>query len=245
MSNELLMCIGAGVLVMGMGLLTSCGKCQKPFVGRDQWADERREMVVVLRAYGIRDERLLAVMGRIPRHLFIPEGFRSHGSAYGDHPCAIGDDQTISQPYIVAYMTEKLGIKTGQKVLEIGSGSGYQAAVLAALGARVYSMEIIPALADHARTILNEQGYEAQVTVRTGDGYKGWPEAAPFDAIIVTCAPETVPEPLISQLAEGGIMIIPAGTWMSQRLIILQKKNGRIEQAGDLPVRFVPMIHSR
>jgi len=202
-------------------------------------------MVEVLRWYGISNKRILSVMGRIPRHLFIPESFRNHENAYSDHPSPIGEGQTISQPYVVAYMTEKLAIKSNDKVLEIGSGSGYQAAVLAGMGARVYTVEIIPALAAHAQGVLTRLGYADQVQIRLGDGYQGWPEEAPFDAVIVTCAPENVPEALIAQLRESGTMIVPTGVWMDQRLVILQKKNGRIEKNDDLPVRFVPMVHGR
>lgn len=210
-----------------------------------KWDPERQLMIEVLRSYGVSDEGLLSVMGSIPRHLFIPAAFRSHGVAYGDHPCPIGYAQTISQPYIVAYMTEKLRIKPGDKVLEIGTGSGYQAAVLAGMGARVFSLEVIPALAKHARTVLPRLGYADQLNVRLGDGYKGWPEEAPFDAVIVTCAPEEVPEPLVEQLREGGLMIVPTGPWMNQRLVILVKKSGRVEKTDDLRVRFVPMVHAK
>ena len=207
--------------------------------------NERLRMVEVLRWYGIRDERLLSVMGRLPRHRFIPEPFRDLHNAYGDHPCPIGEGQTISQPFIVAYMTEKLALKPNDKVLEIGTGSGYQAAVWAGMGARVYTVEIIPSLALHARSVLSELGEDGQVHVRQGDGYQGWPEEAPFDSIIVTCAPEQVPEALVSQLREGGVMVVPTGAWMDQRLVMLQKNQGRIEKTDDLPVRFVPMVHAR
>lgn len=206
--------------------------------------NELLRMVEVLRWYGIRDERLLSVMGRLLRHRFIPEPFRDLHNAYGDHPCPIGEGQTISQPFIVAYMTEKLALKPNDKVLEIGTGSGYQAAVLAGMGARVYTVEIIPSLASHARSVLSELGEDDHVHVRQGDGYQGWPEEAPFDSIIVTCAPEQVPEALVSQLREGGVMIVPTGVWMDQRLVMLQKHQGHIEKTDDLPVRFVPMVHA-
>ncbi|MFA6174128.1 MAG: protein-L-isoaspartate O-methyltransferase, partial [Kiritimatiellales bacterium] len=157
------------------------------------WAEERREMVRLLRErYRIRNERVLYVMAEIPRHLFIPEAFRPFADPYGDHPSPIGYDQTISQPYIVAYMTEKLNPQPGEKVLEIGAGSGYQSAVLAALGAEVYTIETVSILAEHARQILSAQGF-FKVQVRCGDGYAGWPEVAPFDVIIGTCAPVSVP----------------------------------------------------
>lgn len=205
---------------------------------------ERQQMVELLRDYGIDDEALLSVMGRIPRHLFIPKSYRTQGCNYSDHPLPIGDGQTISQPYVVAYMTEKLGIKPGDKVLEIGTGSGYQAAVLAEMGASVYSIEVIPSLAKHAQRVLTRLGYANQVHVRQGDGYKGWPDEAPFNVVIVTCAPESIPETLVNQLGEGGTMIIPTGVPMSQRLVVLKKKNGRTEIKDDLPVRFVPMVRS-
>ena len=208
------------------------------------WDAERAEMVETLRDYDIRDERLLSVMGRIPRHLFIPEAYRSHETAYADHPCPIGDRQTISQPYIVAYMTEKLGIKPGDKVLEIGTGSGYQSAVLAGLGARVYSVEILSSLVNHAQVILSGPEYSNLVNCRRSNGYEGWPEEAPFDAVIVTCGPETVPKTLVDQLREGGLMIVPAGSSSRQRLVIVRKIDGTIKTTRDLAVMFVPMVHS-
>ena len=197
----------------------------------------RREMVALLRRrYRIHDERVLAVMERLPRHLFIPEPFRGP-DAYDDHPCPIGFGQTISQPYIAAYMTQALDVQSGEKVLEIGAGSGYQAGVLAGLGANVFTIERIPELAEHARAVLGEQ-----VSVRCGDGYQGWLEEAPFDAIIATCAPEEVPSMLIDQLAEGGRMMLPVGDWI-QQLVFLRRQAGEIIQEKDLSVRFVPMIH--
>ena len=197
----------------------------------------RTEMVELLRRrYRIHDERVLAVMEQLSRHLYIPEPFRG-SDAYDDYPCPVGFGQTISQPYIVAYMTQALAVQPGEKVLEIGTGSGYQAAVLAGLGAEVFSMERIPELARHARAVLGEQ-----VTIRCGDGTLGWPEEAPFDVIIGTCAPEEVPPILIDQLAEGGRMMLPVGDWI-QRLVFLRRRNGEIIREKDLSVRFVPMIH--
>jgi protein-L-isoaspartate(D-aspartate) O-methyltransferase len=157
---------------------------------------------------GITNARVIAAMSKVPRHLLVPEGVR--GQAYEDRPLPIGFGQTISQPYIVAFMTERLEVKPTDRVLEIGTGSGYQAAVLAELAAEVYTIEIVQPLAERAAADLKSLGY-TNVFVRAGDGYKGWPEAAPFDAIIVTCAPEKVPQPLIGQLKEGGRMIIPLG----------------------------------
>ena len=203
--------------------------------------ETRAEMVGLLRHhYRIRDERVLAAMEKIPRHLFIPEPFRDHRNAYGDHPCPIGFGQTVSQPFIVAYMTQTLGVQPDEKILEIGTGSGYQAAVLAELGARVYTIEIVPELAAHAETVLEEQGHH-NVEVRCGDGYQGWPEHAPFDVIIGTCAPEEVPPVLVEQLAEGGRMMLPVGGW-AQRLVILRKREGRVILEEDIAVRFVPMV---
>jgi protein-L-isoaspartate(D-aspartate) O-methyltransferase len=197
----------------------------------------RQEMVELLRQrYRIHDERVLAVMAKVPRHLFIPEAFRKD-DAYEDHPCPVGYGQTISQPYIVAYMTQALAPRPGEKILEIGTGSGYQAAILAALDATVFSIERIPALAERAGRLLC-----GQVSVRCGDGAAGWPEEAPFDAIIGTCAPEEIPPALPKQLAEGGRMILPVGGW-SQRLVILRRRNGKMICSDDLSVRFVPMVH--
>jgi len=203
----------------------------------------REAMVEQLRRYQIKDARVLAAMGKVRRHLYIPIQFRRDDTAYGDHPWPIGYDQTISQPYIVAYMTEKMELKPGEKALEIGTGSGYQAAVLAEMGADVFSIEIIPQLAEHARSVLKSEGYD-KVSVLAGDGYKGWPEHAPFDVILVACAPEKVPQTLIEQLNENGRMIIPVGAQYAQRLVILRKKDGKIVQENDLAVRFVPMVHS-
>lgn len=197
---------------------------------------ERQEMVDLLRRrYRIQDERVLAVMEQLPRHLFIPPAFRGP-DAYDDCPCPIGFGQTVSQPYIVAYMTQALDVQPGEKILEIGTGSGYQSAVLAGLGANVFTIERIPELAEHARTLLGEQ-----VSVRCGDGTDGWPEEAPFDAIIGTCAPEEVPSMLIDQLAEGGRMMLPIGDWI-QQLVFLRRQAGEIIQEKDLSVRFVPMV---
>ena len=187
---------------------------------------------------GITNARVLSVMGKVPRQEFVPEQYRSQ--AYEDGPLPIGYSQTISQPYVVAFMTEQLGPKPTDRVLEIGTGSGYQAAVLAELVAEVYTIEIIEPLAQRAETGLKRLGYK-NVTVRAGDGYKGWPEAAPFDAIIVTCAPENVPQPLVEQLKDGGRMIIPVGPAGKQELVLLRKQGNRLEKRATLPVRFVPM----
>jgi protein-L-isoaspartate(D-aspartate) O-methyltransferase len=239
MSAVVTTCLVAAALMACLWLSCACQGEERRMEEAD-WVAERSDMVAVLRRYGIRDERILTAMNKVRRHRFIPAPFRERSSAYGDHPCPIGHGQTISQPYIVAYMTEKLALKSGEKVLEIGTGSGYQAAVLAELGAKVYTIEILAPLAEHARKALADEGCGA-VQVRTGDGYKGWPEQAPFDAVIVTCAPDDVPQALVDQLKEGGRMIIPVGAW-GQRLVLLRKTRGKVEKFDDLPVRFVPMV---
>lgn len=201
---------------------------------------ERKAMVEVLRRYKITDERVLEAMAKVRRHVYIPEGIRGRVDPYGDHPCPIGHGQTISQPFIVAYMTQRMELMPNEHVLEIGTGSGYQAAILAELKAKVYSIEIVPELADHARKVLAAEGY-GQVMLMTGDGYKGWPEHAPFDAIIVTCAPNEIPKALVDQLKDGGRMILPVGTGI-QRLVILKKTGGTFTEIPDMHVRFVPMV---
>lgn len=205
----------------------------------DAHAAARKRMVdEQLLARGLTNARVLAVMGKVPRHEFIPEHLRPQ--AYEDGPLPIGHGQTISQPYIVAFMTERLEPKLTDHVLEIGTGSGYQAAVLSELVAEVYTIEIVAALAQRAAADLKRLGY-TNVSVRAGDGYKGWPEVASFDAIIVTCAPEKVPQPLVEQLKDGGRMIIPIGPIWDQELILMRKQSGRLEKRAVLPVRFVPM----
>jgi protein-L-isoaspartate(D-aspartate) O-methyltransferase len=198
----------------------------------------KREQMVreQIEGRGVRDSRVLEAMRAVPRHAFVPESQREQ--AYEDHPLPIEADQTISQPYIVALMTELAGISQGQKVLEVGTGSGYQAAVLAQLGARVWSIEIVEELARTARERLRALGYAVQV--RHGDGYAGWPEVAPFDAILVTAAPPAVPEPLRQQLAIGGRLIVPVGRGSQDLLVITRTETG-YEQKNVLPVRFVPM----
>jgi protein-L-isoaspartate(D-aspartate) O-methyltransferase len=216
--------------------LNACGRAETS--PRD-FAAERERMVkeqIVMR--GVVDDRVVAAIRKMPREEFVPQEFRN--DSYTDGPLPIGYGQTISQPYIVALMTEKLRLRAKDRVLEVGTGSGYQAAILAELGAEVYSIEIIEPLAKMAEVTLQRLGYK-NVHLKTGDGYKGWPEQAPFDACIVTCAPNHIPQPLIDQLKDGGRMIIPVGERFAQELYLLEKKNGRIEQSAVLPVRFVPM----
>ncbi len=189
-------------------------------------------------ARGVNDPPVLAALRAVPRHLFIPEEVRSQ--AYRDSPLPIGYGQTISQPYVVAVMTEMLDLDGSERVLEVGTGSGYQAAVLAEIVDSVYTIEIIEPLARKARETLLVLGYD-HVQVRVGDGYEGWVEAAPFDRIIVTCAPREIPPPLIEQLAEGGRMVIPCGDPGSQELMLVKKEGGGILTKSVLPVRFVPL----
>lgn len=201
--------------------------------------EERARMVrEQFQARDIRDPRVLDVMARVPRHLFVPESQRA--GAYEDHPLPIGHGQTISQPYIVAFMTQALEVQPDHKVLEIGTGSGYQAAVLAELARDVFTIEIVEPLGEGARGTLKEAGYR-NVHVRIGDGYLGWPEEAPFDRIMVTAAPADVPRALVDQLKVGGLMAIPVGA-LIQELRILRKTEKGLETLQTLPVRFVPMI---
>lgn len=194
-------------------------------------------------ARGVEDEAVLKAMRSVPRHRFVDEGLRR--AAYTDGPLPIGHGQTISQPFIVAYMTEIIAPKKEHRVLEIGTGSGYQAAVLSGLVKKVYTIEIIPELARSARKRLANLGYE-NVTVRHADGYHGWKKYAPFDAIVVTAAAEHIPPPLIEQLREGGKMIIPVGhRYRTQYLILAEKKNGEVRTRSVMPVTFVPFTRKR
>lgn len=203
------------------------------------WALDARHshLIETLKKQGIRDQKVLQVIADVQRHKFVPEDLRSE--AYENYPLPIGLKQTISQPYIVAYMTESLQLKPTDRVLEIGTGSGYQAAILSRLVKEVYSIEIIEELGLSAKKLLTDLGYH-NVHIRIGDGFQGWSEAAPFDAIIITAAAKKLPEPLINQLREGGQMILPLGT-KSQNLILLSKTKDGIKQESLLPVRFVPM----
>ena len=198
----------------------------------------RQRMVAEqIAARGITNQAVLDAMRRVPRHRFVPTSQAAH--AYEDRPLQIGHDQTISQPYIVAYMTQALGLSAGDRVLEVGTGSGYQAAVLAEIVKDVYTIEIVPELAEQSEKTLKALGYQ-NVKVRHGDGYRGWPEEAPFDAIIVTAAPRFIPQPLIDQLAVEGRLVIPVGDWY-QELVIVTKTAEGVTEHRTIPVRFVPM----
>ena len=207
----------------------------------DQYKKARKRMVKKqIQERGIKDRLLLEALLKVERHRFVPERYRNQ--AYEDYPLPIGEGQTISQPYIVALMTSVIEPDKTQKILEIGTGSGYQAAVLAELCRYVYTIEIVPVLGQNAEKTLNELAYE-NINVRIGDGYKGWIEFAPFDAIIVTCAPSHIPQPLKDQLAEGGKMVIPVGDRAFQYLKVLTKEEGKIVEKSVIPVRFVPMMN--
>lgn len=204
-----------------------------------EYTKKRWEMVEnQILSRGIRDSRVIQAMLKVPRHKFVPEDL-AH-LAYSDSPIPIGKGQTISQPYIVALMTELLQLKEGDKVLEVGTGSGYQTAILAELGCEVYTIEIIDSLLERAKQLLDSLGYQ-NIHYKVGDGYRGWPEHAPFDAIIVTAAPDHIPQPLIEQLKIGGRMVIPVGD-LYQDLILITKTQRGIEMKTVTPVRFVPMI---
>lgn len=203
------------------------------------FAAERSAMVRdQIAARDVKDPAVLAAMRRVLRHEFVPPGVRRE--AYADHPLPIGDGQTISQPYIVALMTELLQVQPGHRVLEIGTGSGYQAAVLAELGVEVYTIEIVEKLAATARELLQRLDY-AKVHVRAGDGYRGWPEFAPFDRIIVTAAPPQVPQPLVDQLKPGGRLVVPEGVRDQDLVLYTKTADGKLRREKVLPVRFVPM----
>jgi protein-L-isoaspartate(D-aspartate) O-methyltransferase len=215
------------------GEATADGQQELPF------AEERQHMVERhLRGRDITNQKVLQVMGRVPRHRFVPEKYISN--AYADYPWPIGYNQTISQPYIVALMTQLAKPKPGGRALDVGTGSGYQAAVLAELCKEVYSIEIVKPLADEAGKRLKELGYK-NVTVRQGDGYQGWPEKAPFDVIIVAAAPDHVPQPLVDQLAPGGKLVLPVGRWYQQLTVIEKDKEGKVHRKPNIAVMFVPM----
>jgi protein-L-isoaspartate(D-aspartate) O-methyltransferase len=206
---------------------------------REQF-DRRQEMVdEQIAARGITDPAVLRAMRAVPRHRFVPADLQAH--AYIDSPLPIGRGQTISQPYIVALMTELAMVSPGDRVLEIGTGSGYQAAVLAEIGADVYTIEIIPELAESARATLEALGYAGRVHVRAGDGYRGWPDHAPFAAVIVTAAPPEIPPPLVDQLARGGRLVAPVGDDWQDLVVVGKDEEGNVTRRSVLPVAFVPM----
>ena len=224
------------VLLFGVHLQRVAGSMNQG--NEDPYFEKRHAMVEQqIVARGVRDSLVLKAMKDVPRHRFVPKNIRPY--AYYDEPLPIGHEQTISQPYIVAAMTESLGLRGGETVLEVGTGSGYQAAVLAEIAGAVYTIEIVKPLYERAKQTLAEEGYE-NIHCRFGDGYEGWPEAAPFDAIIITAAPPRIPEPLVEQLKEGGRMIVPVGTWYQELVLVTKTKKG-IEKKRLIPVRFVPM----
>jgi len=223
------------IIAFVIAILTGAITCAQP----DNVEALRREMVdTQIRARNVRNEAVLGAMERVPRHLFVPEAVRAY--AYEDRPLPIGQGQTISQPYIVGYMTDTLQLQAAHKVLEIGTGSGYQAAVLAEIAKQVYSIEIVPELAAGARRALEQAGYR-NVEVRTGNGYLGWPEHAPFDRIIVTAAPPEIPQALVDQLAVGGVMVVPVGTGY-QEIVVITKTAQGVTQRRTIAVQFVPMV---
>ena len=208
----------------------------------DRYQKVRQRMVRdQIIARGIKDQQVIQAMLNVKRHLFVPKNYER--MAYEDRPLSIGEGQTISQPYIVALMTETLDLKKNMKVLEIGTGSGYQAAILAEIVDEVYTIEIIESLGLRAKSLLKSLEYN-NIDCKVGDGYKGWEKHAPFDAIIVTCAPANVPKPFEQQLKEGGKMIIPLGGSITQELVLLEKVNGKLEKRVVAPVRFVPMVRT-
>jgi len=193
-----------------------------------------------IRSRGVSDERLLEVMAGLPRHRFVPGS--SRGEAYGDFPLPIGSGQTISQPYMVALMTEELELRGAERVLEVGTGSGYQTAILAELAAEVFTVELLPDLLARARDLLTELGYR-NVHWRAGDGSAGWPEEAPFDRVLVAAAAQTIPASLTAQLADGGILVIPVGSFQHyQTLMVVRRAGGRLEQRESIGCRFVPLV---
>jgi protein-L-isoaspartate(D-aspartate) O-methyltransferase len=228
------------IMIILLCLLVACGQ-QQSIKQRSEKMYEKMRISMVedqIEKRGVKNESVLEAMRKVPRHEFVPDYLKKY--AYADEPLPIGEDQTISQPYIVAYMTEYLRLGNEDKVLEIGTGSGYQAAVLAEIVDTVYTIEIVDVLAKNAQRNLERLGYE-NVLVKRGDGYAGWPEHAPYDAIIITAAPTKIPEPLLEQLKVGGFMILPLGDY-SQELVLIEKNSMKdFEQKTLLPVRFVPM----
>jgi protein-L-isoaspartate(D-aspartate) O-methyltransferase len=228
-------------IIFSLGLMIiSCVQSQPQ---TDRFKELRENMVrTQIVSRGITDKAVIEAMKKVERHLFVPEVYIQQ--AYGDHPLPIGYGQTISQPFIVAFMTEILKLDKSSKVLEVGTGSGYQAAILAEICDSVYTVEIVEELGDRAKQLFKELGYN-NIRVKIGDGYEGWDKYSPYDAIIVTCAPTHVPEPLEDQLKEGGRMIIPVGERYIQELVLLTKKNDTLRQSSVLDVRFVPMVDEK
>jgi len=231
-------------LIMLMSLISLGSFCMKKksaelHNSEDHYEEQRLNMVrTQIKSRGVQDPKVLEAMTKVPRHLFVPPG--EIAAAYADTPLSIGHRQTISQPYIVAYMTEKLELSGDERVLEIGTGSGYQAAVLSELARKVYTIEIVEPLCRSARARLEQLNY-SNVQVKCGDGTAGWPEHAPFDAVIVTAAPQSIPQPLVDQLAVGGRMILPVGKFFQELMLIKRNPDGKIEKESLIPVRFVPM----
>ncbi len=225
------------ILPMVVTECTDGGRVPESNLRGDFKAMREKMVETQIKARGVKNPRVLSALLKVERHRFVPE--ENLNSAYSDQPLPIGEGQTISQPYIVALMTELLDLKGDEKVLEIGTGSGYQAAILAELSKEVYTIEIIESLASMSKKRLLELGYQ-NIQVKAGDGYLGWPEFAPFDAIVVTAAPDHIPKPLIEQLKEGGRMVVPVGTH-TQELKKIVKRSGKIETTDVIPVLFVPM----
>jgi protein-L-isoaspartate(D-aspartate) O-methyltransferase len=231
----------SGWIYLGLGLFDLFKGNGGPPTDATLAAERQRMVDHQIARRGIRDERVLAAMRKVERHRFVSESQRA--AAYGDHPLPVGEGQTISQPYIVALMTEALRLEGGESVLEVGTGSGYQTAILAELAGEVYSVEIVPPLAARARAILNELGYQ-NIHIRVGDGSEGWTEHAPYRAIVVTAAPPQVPNALIEQLQEGGRLVIPVGVQSQELEVHTRRAEGvRVERLA--AVRFVPLVGSR
>lgn len=228
------------IFIILFGFSAGCGGDRSSLssdIKRDFKTMRQKMVETQIKNRGVKDELVLSAMLKVERHRFVPKAYESQ--AYSDQPLPIGEGQTISQPYIVALMTELLELKGEERVLEVGTGSGYQAAILAELAKEVFTIEIIEPLASSAEKLLSELGYQ-NIEVKAGDGYLGWPEQAPFDAIIVTCAPDHIPKPLIDQLKENGRLVLPVGAH-SQELKKVVKRSGKIETTNIIPVIFVPM----
>jgi protein-L-isoaspartate(D-aspartate) O-methyltransferase len=237
MKNKLLAILLVFIFLLLLAHCTEVKRASDPSPKGDYKTMREGMVETQIKARGVKEPRVLAAMLKVERHLFVPKDL--HPTAYSDQPLPIGEGQTISQPYIVALMTELLDLKGEERVLEVGTGSGYQAAILAELAREVYTIEIIEKLATSAEKLLLDLGYK-NIKVKAGDGYLGWPEAAPFDAIIVTCAPDHIPRPLMDQLREGGRIVIPVGEF-NQELKKIVNRGGKLETTNVIPVIFVPM----